>query len=144
MYLSKKEIDNAKPKKKPYRLFDGNGIFVEVRPRGGKYWRFKYRFDNKERRLAFGVYPDVSLLDAREKREEARKQIAAGIDPIADKKDKRRIAALNAGNTFETIAREWHELNKDNWHTIYGGHIRSYLEFLSSTAIAGDKKNIEV
>jgi integrase len=128
MYLTTKKIDNAMPKKKPYRLFDGNGLYMEVTTSGGKYWRFKYRFDNKERRIAFGVYPDVSLQDAREKRDEARKQVAAGINPSMDKKDKRRMAAIKAENTFEAITREWHELNKENWHTVYGTHILHRLE----------------
>ncbi|MGB9153645.1 MAG: integrase arm-type DNA-binding domain-containing protein [Alphaproteobacteria bacterium] len=128
MYLTTKKIDNAKPKKKIFYMFDGNGLYLQVSPQGGKYWRFKYRFDNKEQRIAFGVYPDVSLQEAREKREKARKQVAAGINPIADKKDQRRMAAISAENTFETIAREWHELNKDNWHAIYRGHIIHRLE----------------
>jgi integrase len=128
MYLSKKEIDNTKLKKKLYRLFDGNGLYIEITPSGGKYWRFKYRFEGKEKRIAFGVYPDVSLSEAREKREEARKQVAAGIDPVSDKKDKRRKAALNAENTFEAIVREWHVLNKDRWNDVYGRNILHRLE----------------
>jgi len=128
MRLNTKQIDNAKLKKKLYRLFDGHGLYLEVTPSGGKYWRLKYRFDHKEKRITFGPYPQISLLEAREMREAARKKVALGIDPIEDKKDQRRIAALGAENTFETVAREWHKLNKDSWHDIYGGHILHRLE----------------
>ena len=126
--LNNKEIQNAPHKRKLYRLYDGQGLYLEVTPNGGKYWRFKYRFNNKECRIAFGVYPDVSLLAAREKREQARKQVSAGIDPAMDKKEKRRLAALNAENTFEAITREWHELNKDRWNFVYGRNILHRLE----------------
>lgn len=128
MKLNNKMIEHAYAKPKLYRLFDGNGLYIEITPTGGKYWRFKYRFEGKEKRLAFGVYPQVSLLEAREKREKARKQVAEGIDPVADKKDKRRMAALNAENTFEAIVREWHTLNKDRWSFLYGHNILHRLE----------------
>ena len=101
MMLTSKKIDNAYAKRKLYRLFDGHGLYLEITPNGGKYWRFKYRFDKKERRIAFGTYPDVSLLEAREKREAARKQVLAGIDPTADRNDKRRAATLSIAELLE-------------------------------------------
>jgi Arm DNA-binding domain len=71
----------CKPGEKPIRLFDGGGLYLEVSPTGGKWWRLKYRFDGKEKRLSLGVYPDVSLKDARDRRDASRKLLADGIDP---------------------------------------------------------------
>lgn len=80
MPLTDVTIRKASPREKPYRLADGGGMYLEVSPTGGKYWRFKYRFAGKEKRLALGVYPDVPLSTAREKRDEARKTFAGGVD----------------------------------------------------------------
>lgn len=103
---------NAKPKETPYKLSDGEGMYLEIAPNGGKYWRLKYRIHGKEKRLALGIYPEISLADAREKRRDARKLIAAGVDPSEKKQDEKRQAKLNATNTFEAIAREWSEHSK--------------------------------
>ncbi len=107
MPLSDVQIRNAKPAEKPVRLFDGGGMYLEVSPAGGKLWRLKYRMDGKEKRLSFGAYPVISLRDAREKREEARKLIAEGIDPAAKKKAMKAAKAERSANSFEIIAREW-------------------------------------
>jgi integrase len=128
MFLNIKKIENAYPKTKLYRLFDGQGLYLEITPAGRKYWRFKYQFENRERRLAFGVYPQISLAQAREKRDEARKQVAIGIDPGVDKIEKRRLASLNSENTFEAIAREWHQLNDERWSDTYKLNIIRRLE----------------
>lgn len=85
MKLNARQVDSAKPKEKTYKLADGGGLYLEVSTSGSRYWRLKYRFDGKEKRLAFGVYPDVSLAGARIKREEAKKLLAAGIDPSEEK-----------------------------------------------------------
>lgn len=107
MPLSDAQIRNAKPAEKPVRLFDGGGMYLEVSPTGGKLWRMKYRFEGREKRLSLGAYPAVGLREARDKREEARKQLAQGIDPSAQKKAlKAAKAELNA-NGFEAVAREW-------------------------------------
>jgi integrase len=119
MMLKDITVRNAKPKDKTYRLFDGGGLYLEVLPAGGRYWRFKYRFAGKERRLAFGVYPDVSLADARERRDQARKVLAAGNDPGELKKEAKRLATLQAENNFESIAREWRESQKHRWVNKY-------------------------
>ena len=104
MPLSDTSIRNAKPESKAVRMFDGGGLYLEVSPAGGKLWRLKYRFDGKEKRLALGVYPDVSLKDARDRREAARKLLSAGVDPGANKK---------AQKTARTdAAREWLEGQK--------------------------------
>jgi integrase len=100
-------IRNAKPKERPWKLFDGGGLFLEITPSGGKLWRFKYRFGGKEKLLAVGIWPDVSLTAARRKREEARELLAQGIDPSEARKAERLRRKTLAENTFEAIAREW-------------------------------------
>lgn len=91
---------------KPYKMADGGGLYLEVDPSGGKYWRFKYRFP-KEKRISLGVYPDVGLADARKERDECRKQLAKGIDPGVARKAKKAARVGNAVNSFEIVAREW-------------------------------------
>ncbi|MFS8975035.1 integrase arm-type DNA-binding domain-containing protein [Cupriavidus necator] len=107
MPLTDAACRNAIPREKPYRLADSGGMYLEVSPAGGKYWRLKYRFGGKEKRLAFGVYPDVSLATARKKRDNARENLAAGIDPGEAKKADQRAAKLAADNSFEAVARDW-------------------------------------
>ncbi|MWO55303.1 DUF4102 domain-containing protein [Escherichia coli] len=111
MKLTVRQIETAKPKDKAYKLADGGGLYLEVSPRGSKYWRMKYRrpSDRKENRLAFGVYPAVSLADARARRDEARKLLAQGIDPKEQERGEQSEAA--GAFTFETIARQWHASN---------------------------------
>jgi hypothetical protein len=115
MPLSDTAIRNAKPKEKPYKLADEKGLYLLVKP-AGKYWRFDFRFDEKRKTLALGVYPDVSLKDARERRDEARKQLAARIDPGAQRKATKAAAA----DTFEAVTREWHEKASHGWTARYG------------------------
>ncbi|MEX0447942.1 tyrosine-type recombinase/integrase [Xenorhabdus sp. SGI246] len=112
MKLNARQIETAKSKEKTYKLADGGGLYLEVSPRGSKYWRMKYYrpTDKKEDRLAFGVYPTVSLADARAKRDEAKKLMAQGIDPKAEKKGTASPSKIT--HTFEHIAREWHASNK--------------------------------
>jgi len=121
-------VKNAKPERKAYRLFDERGLYLEVSPKGSKYWRFKYRFAGKEKRLAFGVYPDVGLADARKKREAARNELAAGKDPGSLKREAKRLNLLNSENTFEVIAREWYEKRKHEWVTNYSEKMIVRLE----------------
>lgn len=119
MKLTNTACLGAKPKDKPYKLTDGQGLYLEVMPNGSKYWRFKYRFAGKEKRLAFGVYPEVSLKEARDGRAEARESLRKDIDPSIVKKKRRLQAHLNANNTFESLAKDWHENwkhDKDNKH----------------------------
>jgi integrase len=115
MSLSDAKARNSKPQAKPYKLFDGEGLFLQVTPAGSKYWRFKYLFAGREKLLAFGVYPDVSLSLARERRAEARRMLADGKDPAAAKKELKRLVKLNSENTLEAIALEWHEKKKHEW-----------------------------
>src|SRR5687768_5936954 len=116
--LSDTAVRNAKPKSKPYKMFDGDGLFLLVMPSGSKYWRMKYFF-GKEKTLAFGVYPDVSLSDAREKRSQARKTLAAGKDPGEVRKEAKRNLIQNQENTFEVVAREWLDNFKSKWTPDY-------------------------
>lgn len=110
------QVKNAKPKEKSYKMFDGGGLYLEVTPAGSKLWRMKFRQANgKENRLAFGKYPDVSLEQARKKRDEARSLKAAGIDPGENKKAKKAADAEAASNTFEKIGREWHANRLETW-----------------------------
>ena len=128
MMLKDINIRNAKPKDKLYRLFDGKGLYLEVLPSGGKYWRLKYRYAGKEKRLALGVYPEVTLSDARERCDQARKALAAGNDPGEIKKEAKRLVMFKSENTFEAIAREWYDQHKHEWVTNYAEKMIVRLE----------------
>lgn len=106
MALSDAAIRKAKPAGKATRLFDGGGLYVEISPTGGKLWRWKYRFEGKEKRLALGTYPDVSLSEARARHAEARKVLAAGVDPSEQRKAEKLARADNAENSFGAVALE--------------------------------------
>lgn len=109
MPLTAIAVKQAKAKDKPYRLYDERGLFLLINPKGGKYWRFKYRFGGKEKTLALGVYPDVSLAKAREKLQEAREQVADNIDPGVIKRLKKMHQFEEEINGFEALSREWFE-----------------------------------
>lgn len=104
--LTVKACEAAKPMVKPYKLGDGGGMYLEIMPNGSKYWRLKYRWLGKEKRLALGVYPTIGLADARERREEARKLLAKGIDPSAAKRQEKRQSIIDENNTFQSVALE--------------------------------------
>jgi integrase len=124
--LTDTAVRNAKPQAKSVKLFDGGGLYLEISPTGSKWWRWKYRFGGKERRLALGVYPDVSLKAARNKREAARQQLAAGIDPAAAKKAAKQAQA--GADSFEAVAREWHAKFAPSWVASHGDRILRRLE----------------
>ncbi len=126
--LSDAAVRNAKPKTKPYKMSDGEGLFLLVTPAGGKYWRLKYFFGSKEKLLALGVYPEISLTDARERRAQARKMLAAGNDPAEAKKDARRKLLQTQENTFEAVAREWHTKRRPKWTSNYAKKTLRRLE----------------
>lgn len=107
MPLTVLQVEKAKPKEKDYKLSDERGMYLLVTKAGGKYWRLKYRIDGKEKMLSIGTYPDLSLKDAREMRDEARNQLAKGIDPSAAKQAKKQSSRIAADNSFEMIAKEW-------------------------------------
>ncbi|MHB8093064.1 MAG: tyrosine-type recombinase/integrase [Syntrophales bacterium] len=112
--LNEMKVRNAKVKPKEYQIFDGGGLYLLVTPSGGKLWRLKYRFNDKESRLSFGAYPEVTLADARQRREDARRLLANGVDPAAVKKAQKQ-AQTEETETFEVIAREWHEKFTPSW-----------------------------
>ena len=138
--LTDTAVRTAKPGKKPIRLFDGGGMYLEISPNGGKWWRLKYRHLGKEKRLSLGVYPDVSLKAARERRDESRKLLTDGIDPSENRKAIRSTNVERAGNSLEVIAREWFEKHSPNWaanhadwHSPGTGCIPAWLKHLSRT-----------
>ena len=114
--LTDARIRNAKPREKLYKLFDGDGLYIEVTPSGSRIWRFKFRQANgKDNLLTFGPYPEITLQHAREKRLETRRLILQGIDPGKHRDDAKRRLKERAANTFEKIAREWHANKVPTW-----------------------------
>ena len=115
--LTEKAIRSAKPGEKPIRMFDGGGLYLEIAPSGGKWWRFKYRFNGKEKRISFGVYPDVGIAGhkegtrwiegARDRREQSRQLLAQGVDPGEERKTVQAAVVERNTNSFEIIAREF-------------------------------------
>lgn len=123
MKLNARQVDTAKPKDKPYKLADGGGLYLLVNRNGARYWRLKYRVAGKEKLLALGVYPDVTLADARAKRDEAKRGIAGGIDPSEAKREEKIARELNVRNTFQEIACEWHSSKLYKWSEGYASDI---------------------
>ena len=112
MPLNDTAIRNAKPGEKPVKMFDVDGLFIIITPTGGKWWRFRYKFDGKEKLLSLGVYPDVGLKDARAKRDDARKLLAKDVDPGEHRKATKAAKVERSANSFEVICREWLEARK--------------------------------
>jgi integrase len=138
--LSDLRIRTAKPGKKDAKLFDGRGLFLLVTTSGGKLWRFKYRFDGKEKLLSLGAYPEISLGNARLMREEARQHITAGIDPASVKKAQNDDQPQD---TLEQIAREWHERFSPKWAKNTADRILTRLE-LNVFPFIGNKPIAEI
>ncbi|ACB17891.1 integrase arm-type DNA-binding domain-containing protein [Escherichia coli] len=123
MKLNARQVDAAKPREKAYKLADGAGLYLEVVPSGSRYWRMKYRFNGKEKRMAFGVYPAVSLAQARALRDEAKKKLAEGIDPSFAKKEEKLVRDVQLNNTFQAVALEWHGTKVSRWSEGYASDI---------------------
>lgn len=128
MPLTNTAVRNAKPSDKIKKMFDGGGLYLQVTPSGGKWWRLKYRINGKEKLLSLGVYPDVSLKEAREKRDDARKLIANDIDPSEQRKAKKVSTLEREENSFEVVAREWYAKHSPNWSDSHGERIIRRLE----------------
>ncbi len=128
MPLTALKIRTTKPGPKTIKLFDERGLYLEISPAGGRWWRFKYLFDGKEKRISMGVYPDISLSDARERRDEARKLVANGIDPSENRKAQKSAKTERAANSFEVIAREWYAKYSKTWVENHGNRIIRRLE----------------
>jgi integrase len=126
--LTDTTIRTVKPADKPFKLFDERGLFLLVAPCGGKWWRFRYRFDGKHKSLSMGIYPDVSLAKARDRRDEARKLLADGIDPSRNRKAHKAARADRAANSFEVVAREWFAKFKPNWVKAHSDKVIRRLE----------------
>src|SRR5471030_167680 len=124
MKLNARPVEAAKPKDKPYKLADGGGLYLLVKPNGSRYWRLKYRIDGKEKLLALGVYPETSLADARAKRDKSKKGIAGGIDPNEAKKEEKLERDVLVKNTFKEIALEWHASKVRKWSEGYASDIQ--------------------
>ncbi|EAO6093401.1 tyrosine-type recombinase/integrase [Salmonella enterica] len=127
MKLTARQISTAKPTEKPYKLSDGGGLYLLVNPNGSRYWRMKYRYAGKEKLLSIGVYPDATLAEARDKRTQAKRILAAGDDPSEVKQAEREAKNLAVNNSFELLALEWHEHKKPNWSSGYADDIMEYL-----------------
>ncbi|MBA7802825.1 tyrosine-type recombinase/integrase [Citrobacter freundii] len=123
MKLNARQVDAAKPRENAYKLADGAGLYLEVVPSGSRYWRMKYRFNGKEKRMAFGVYPAVSLAQARALRDEAKKKLAEGIDPSFAKKEEKLVRDVQLNNTFQAVAFEWHGTKVSRWSEGYASDI---------------------
>ena len=123
MKLNARQIDTAKPKEKAYKLADGGGLYLLVKPGGGEYWRLKYRVAGKEKLLALGVYPEVTLADAPAKLEEAKRGISGGIDLMEVKREEKIARETQLNNTFKDIALEWHSSKLKKWSAGYASDI---------------------
>ena len=129
--LTDKAVLAAKAQDKDYKIFDGDGLFLLVRPSGSRLWRLKYRFNSKEKLLALGAYPLVTLKDARERTFEARKRLDQGFDPSEDRKEakiERESSPVGKGETVELIAREWFEKFSTQWSATHASKIGRRLE----------------
>lgn len=124
--LTDTQVRNAKSRDRAYKLFDVDGLYLQVSPRGGKWWRFKYRWAGKEKLLSLGIYPEVTLAVARERRDAARKLLAHGTDPSEARRSAKQ-AAGSAAN-FEAVAREWHSRVRKAWTEEYAERVLRLLE----------------
>ncbi len=115
MALTDAKLRSLKAKDAPYKVSDGEGLFVLVPLNGSKLWRLSYRFSGKQKGITLGKYPDVSLLDARRARDEAKRLLAKGFDPSTARKAEKREKRIAAGNTFEAVANEWFDNIKPRW-----------------------------
>ncbi len=128
MALTDTAIRNAKAADKPIKLFDGGGLFLHITPAGQRYWRLKYRFAGKEKLLAIGVYPEVGLKEARDRREEAKRLLGEGVDPSVERKVRKVATVERAANSFEAVAREWHAKYAPGWSESNAKKVLARLE----------------
>ena len=148
--LTELKIKQSKPDYKQYKLTDGEGMYMRVYPNGSKYWQLKYRYDGKQKTLSFGVWPEVGLSEAREKRAEARKKIKQGIDPIGEKKilqqeaekeSKFRKESLKI--TFKKVFQEWINTKSSEWTGKYTKNVSGYMNMHVFPDL-GDKPILEI
>ncbi|AZS50628.1 DUF4102 domain-containing protein [Entomomonas moraniae] len=140
--LTDTKINKSKPKDKPYKLSDGEGLYIEIFPNGSKLWRVKYILNSKEKRIALGDYPTISLAYARELKQQVKLQVKKGIDPVLNRKIEKERSVTNS---FESIANEWYEINSARWAESTKDKIRLYLDkdilpFFKNREIEGIKR----
>ncbi|OPJ98280.1 integrase [Serratia marcescens] len=123
MPLNDMQIRRAKPEAKAYTLGDGQGLSLLIEPNGSKSWRFRYRYAGKPKMISLGVYPTITLADARSRRDEARKLVAEGKNPSEVRKEQKLALQTESENAFEKIAREWHQLKSAKWSAGYASDI---------------------
>ncbi|MBC7709567.1 MAG: integrase arm-type DNA-binding domain-containing protein, partial [Rhizobacter sp.] len=123
MSLSDTSIRNAKPREKPFKVYDGEGLYLQVTPSGGKWWRLKYRFADKEKLLSLGTYPKIGLKEARALRTAGLKLVANGVDPSENRKATKAAKVERDANSFEVIAREWLGKFSATWVPSHGDRI---------------------
>ncbi|MEP7328157.1 MAG: integrase arm-type DNA-binding domain-containing protein [Betaproteobacteria bacterium] len=128
MPLSATAIRNAKSDGTVQRLWDAQGLYLEISPAGGRWWRLKYRFEGKEKRLSLGTFPDTSLADARANRDAARKLLAKGIDPSQHRKAEKRATVLRDANSFAAVALEWHGKQAGTWKAKHADDVLRRIE----------------
>lgn len=128
MPLTELQLKALKPREKPFKVFDGRGLYIEVFPNGKCYWRMKYRFAGKEKRIAFGPYPLIKLSEARRKCDDARRQLIEAIDPSEQRKARKLVAVVSTEQTFEAVGREWFEMKSKRWAKSHADKIIGRLE----------------
>jgi hypothetical protein len=127
MKLTKTLCNKLEPKSKPYKRFDGGGLYLEIMPNGSKLWRLKYYYQGKEKRLSFGKYPTITLVNARMKRIEAHRLLEKNVDPSKNKIEKEKLARRSQNSTFEKVAQEWFEKKKGVWSESHCKHVWNRL-----------------
>ena len=128
MKLNDRQIKNAKPAEKPFKLNDGKGLYLYINTSGGKLWRFDFSYNGKRKTLSIGKYPTVSLVEARQAAENARRLLVSGQDPSEAKQQAKRERQTAALNTFESIARRWHSDNLIRWKENHAARVLRYFE----------------
>ena len=140
MSLTDAAIRNAKPREKAYKMYDADGLFVIVTPKGGKWWRVKYTMQGKECLLSLGTYPKIGLAEARKRRDEVKSSVANGQDPSVQRKEARAVAVETVRHqeaTFEAVAREWFAIASPDLTPKYAAKMMGYLERVFFPAIGG-------
>ncbi|MCP5180214.1 MAG: integrase arm-type DNA-binding domain-containing protein [Pseudomonadales bacterium] len=128
MPLTDAAIRTSKPREKAYKLFDGRGLYLEVAPSGGRWWRLKYRVAGKEKRLSLGVYPEVGLKEARNRCDQMRRLVADGVDPAVQRRAFKQHQMLASSSCFEQVAREWFAKFSPGWASSHSVRIIRRLE----------------
>ncbi|WP_374949575.1 tyrosine-type recombinase/integrase [Mucilaginibacter sp.] len=128
MPLTYLQCENAKPQSKPYKLSDGGGLYLQVMPKGNRYWQYRYQFNGKQRCISLGVYPGVSLAGARSALLSAKDNVKLNIDPKLKRSAEKQTARYQSAQNFKAIATEWHEQNKDSWTLRHANYVLRRLE----------------